>query len=69
MVQNYDSLKIGDLVSAEYLKNEGQIYSRSLEVLYRAKYRSDLTAQDNGVRNNGIDDNSQVFEVEAKNGW
>lgn len=64
----YDDLEIGDLVSANYLKNLGVITSKSLEVLYRAKYRSDLTAQDPSVKNTGIDDNSQVFELEARNG-
>lgn len=68
MVQNYDNLKIGDLLSANYMKDMGEINSRALEVLYKAKYRSDLTPQDVGVRNTGVDDNSQVFEVEAKNG-
>lgn len=64
----YDDLKIGDLISAEYIKNVGGINSRALEVLYKTKYRSDLTPQDLNVKNTGISDSSQVFEVEAKNG-
>lgn len=67
MAQNYDNINIGDLISADYIKNSGEINSKSLEIMYKTKLRTDLNPQSEGVKNDGIDDSSQVFEVEAKN--
>ena len=66
MTQNFDTLEIGDLVSANYLKNIGDVNSRALEILYKTEYRSDLTAQDVGVKNDGVSDTSNVFEIKAR---
>ncbi len=68
MTQNYDTLNLGDLVTSDYLKNLGDINSKALEIMYKTKFRDDLTAQDMGVINTGATDASQVFELEAKHG-
>lgn len=62
MVDTYDGITIGDLVSELYL-NSGTITSDAINKAYDLKYRSDLTAQDSGVKNAGATDNSKVFEV------
>lgn len=68
MTQNYDTITVGDLVSANYLKNQGNITSDALEILYKTTLRNDLTPQDAGVKNDGLEDDSQVFEIGARNG-
>ena len=67
MAQKYDDLEIGVLASAEYLKNLGNVNSRALEILYKTEYRPDLTPQSPNVRNTGVADTSNVFEVKARN--
>ena len=63
----YDNLEIGQLLTANYLKNQGEIASNSFKVMYKTKYRDDKNAQDDGVINDGDIDNSQVFEIVGKN--
>ena len=65
-MQNYDGLNIGDLITADYVKEVGEANSLALDVIYRLVYRDDLSAQDMGVINNGVSDTSQVFEVKER---
>lgn len=66
-MNKYDSINLYDLVTDKYLKNQGNVNSRALEILYLATLREDLTAQSPGVKNNGINDNSNVFELKPRN--
>jgi len=60
-----DSFKVGDLISADFLK-QGGLNSNSFNVLYKAVIRTDLIATDPGVKNTDpITDDSDVYELVA----
>ena len=65
-MNKYDKVDVGSLVTSNYLKNTSNINSTSLFILYKAKYRPDLAPQDPNVINDGINDNSQVFEIQGR---
>ena len=64
MSDNIDNIIIGDLYTADYLKNRGLINSPSFNRLYTTKYRADLNPTSPDVVNDGVDDISNVFEIQ-----
>lgn len=61
-----DSLVKGQYYSAKYLE-QGNIDSNSLGNLYSSNFVEGKSAQDVGVHNTGIDDNSDVYYIDNEN--
>lgn len=62
MQDRFDGLKIGMIVTEQFLNN-GTMNSSAFGIAYNLLWRQDLTAQSNGVLNAGNDDNSNVYQV------
>lgn len=58
-----DNISVGQFYTEDYVKDSGLITSTSWNRLYSTKIRTDKDAQDPDVKNTGIDDASNVFEI------
>lgn len=63
MIVGNDRIKIGDLLSENYIEEFHRNKSASIGQLYNFKWRTDLTPQSANVRNAGASDASNVYEV------
>lgn len=62
MQDRFDGITIGDLVTEQFLNN-GTMNSSSFGITYNLLWRQDLTAQDINVKNSGLNDDSNVYQV------
>jgi hypothetical protein len=58
-----DNITIGSLVSEKWLEKTAVIQGPSFGLLYNFVWRFDKTAQDVGIFNMGLDDNSNVYQL------